>query len=68
MSEESKLYAINLIILLSCSCVSILIYPIFYKYIPIIWGRISDKILDFLKAIKRKMHYLTLIIRRGKRK
>lgn len=67
MSEESKLYAITLIILLSCACVSILIYPIFYKYIPLIWGWVSDKILDFLKIIKRKMHHLSLIRWRGKR-
>lgn len=68
MSEESKLYATALIILISCACISILIYPIFYKYIPLIWGWVSDKIIDFLKIIKRKMHHLPLIRRRGKRK
>ena len=68
MSEESKLYAINLIILLNFACALILVYPIFYKYIPLIWGWISDKILDFLKIIKRKMHHLPIIRRRGKRK
>lgn len=68
MSEESKLYTIALIILLSCTCVSILIYPIFYKYIPLIWGWISDKIFDFGGCVKRKMHHLPLVRRRGKRK
>lgn len=68
ISEESKLYAIILIILLSCACASILIYPIFYKYIPLIWGGVSYKTLDFLKIINRKIHNLPLIRRRGKRK
>lgn len=52
MSEESKLYAIILIILLNFACALILVYPIFYKYIPLIWGWISDKILDFFKDYK----------------
>lgn len=68
MSEESKVYAIVLIILLSCAWISILIYPIFYKYIPLIWGWVSDKMLDFLKIIKCKMHHLPMARRKGKRK
>lgn len=68
MSEESRVFGITLIILLNCLWISILLFPIFYKYIPVIWGWISDKVFCFLDCVKRKIHHLPLIRRRGKRK
>lgn len=68
MIEESRVFGIALIILLNCAWISILLFPIFYKYIPLIWDWVSGMIFDFLYCIRRKMHHLPLIRRRGKRK
>lgn len=68
MSEESKIFGIALIILINCEWVSILLFPIFYKHIPIIWDWVSGKIFDFLYCVRIKVHHLPTIRRRGKRK
>ena len=51
-----------------CEWVSILLFPIFYKHIPIIWDWVSGKIFDFLYCVRIKVHHLPTIRRRGKRK
>lgn len=50
MSTQSMLYGETIIILLVLACFTIIIYPLFYKYIPYIWGYISDKIFKVLKT------------------
>lgn len=53
MSEENRVFGEILIILLSCVWLSILIYPIFYKWIPLIWGYIVDKSNEHIKLFLR---------------